>query len=319
MIDPELRRRGQVLRRVIGSARSEDDLRRARSLPGIVDRMLRARVPRGLVRHEERIPRPDGSQLRVLVYRAAASRPDAPGLLWIHGGGYVSGAAEMEAAALAPLILGSDAVVVTPDYRLSTEAPYPAALDDCYSTLLWLRDNAGRLGVRPDQIAVGGGSAGGGLTAATTLYARDRAEVRVAFQMPIYPMIDDRGRTPSALDNDAPVWDSVTNRSAWKLYLGDLSGSADVPAYAAPARATDLTGLPPTMTYVGSIEAFRDETVDYVEGLRAAGVPVEFREYPGAFHGFDAVAPRATVSRAATAFRNQWFGHAVRTFFAPQA
>ncbi|GAA3566758.1 alpha/beta hydrolase [Amycolatopsis ultiminotia] len=318
MIDPELRRRAQVLRRVLKSSRSEDDLRGSGPLPGFADRWLRARVPRGLIRHEERIARPDGSTLRVLVYRSATHRPDAPGLLWIHGGGYASGAAELEASAFTPLILGSGAVVVAPDYRLSTEAPYPAALDDCYHALRWLKEQAARLGVRSDQLVVGGGSAGGGLTAATTLYARDKAEVRIAFQMPIYPMIEDRGNTPSTLDNDAPVWDAGTNRSAWKLYLGDLYGTPDVPAYAAPARETDYAGLPPTMTYVGSIEAFRDETVHYVENLRAAGVPVEFREYPGAFHGFDMVAPKATVSRAAIAFRNQWFGYAVRTFFAPQ-
>lgn len=318
MIDPELRRRGALMGRLL-AARSEEQLRRGMSIPGAVDTWLRRRVPRGLTRSEEHVTRPDGSTLRLLVYRSSRrSGPDAPGLLWIHGGGYATGAAEYEAAGLRPLISGSGAVVVTPDYRLSTEAPYPAALDDCYTALLWLRDHAPRLGVRSDQLAVGGASAGGGLTAATTLAARDRGEVKVAFQMPIYPMIDDRGDNDSTRDNDAPIWDAVTNRSAWRLYLGDLFGTDDVPAYAAPARATDLAGLPPTMTYVGDLEAFRDETVRYVEQLRAAGVPVEFREFPGAYHGFDAIVPKAAVSVAARAFRDQWFGYAVRTYFAPQ-
>ncbi len=316
-IDPELRRRGTLIRR-IRSARTEEQLRRSSALPGPVDRLLRRRVPAGLVRSEEWIRRPDGSRLRILVYRARDARPDAPGLLWLHGGGYATGAPEFEASSFRPLIAGSGAVVVSPDYRLSPEAPYPAALDDSYAALLWLKDNAVRLGVRPDQIAVAGGSAGGGLTAATTLYARDEGEVAVAFQMPLYPMIDDRGETESGRDNDAPVWDSVTNRSAWRLYLGDLYGAADVPAYAAPARATDHAGLPPTMTFVGSLDPFRDETVHYVENLRAAGVPVEFREFAGAYHGFDVLVPKASASRAAAAFRDQWFGHAVRTHFAPQ-
>ncbi|MEJ2889610.1 alpha/beta hydrolase [Actinomycetospora aeridis] len=318
MIDPELRRRGALLGRVL-AARSEEQLRRGMSVPGAVDTWLRARVPRGLTRTEEHVTRPDGSTLRLFVYRSTGPRTgDAPGLLWIHGGGYASGAPEYEAAGLRPLISGSGAVVVSPAYRLSTEAPYPAALDDCYAALRWLRDHAERLGVRSDRIAVAGASAGGGLTAATTLYARDRGKVAVAFQMPIYPMIDDRGDTASTRDNDAPVWDAVTNRSAWRMYLGDLAGTADVPAYAAPARATDFSGLPPTLTYVGDIEAFRDETVAYVENLRAAGVPVEFREFPGAYHGFDAIVPKAAVSVAARAFRDQWFGYAVRTYSAPQ-
>ncbi|GAA4797270.1 alpha/beta hydrolase [Actinomycetospora chlora] len=316
-IDPELRRRGALMGRFL-AARTEEQLRRGQRIPGVVETWLRGRVPRGLVRTEETVARPDGSRLRLLVYRPATPRPDAPGLLWIHGGGYATGAGEFEATGFRSLVLGSGAVVVTPDYRLSVEAPYPAALDDCYAALLWLRDHAARLGVRRDQLAVGGPSAGGGLTAATTLYARDRGEVAVAFQMPIYPMIDDRGDTDSTRDNDAPIWDAVTNRSAWRLYLGDRYGTDDVPIYAAPARATDLSGLPPTMTYVGDVEAFRDETVRYVEGLRAGGVPVEFREFPGAYHGFDVVVPKAAVSVAATAFRDQWFGHAVRTYTAPQ-
>jgi acetyl esterase/lipase len=328
MIDPELRRRAALAGRLLAD-RSEEQLRRAMPIPGVVERWMRARVPRGLTRTEEQTTRADGSTLRLLVYRSTSPRPDvahhpdgpgpgAPGLLWLHGGGYASGAAEFEASGFRPLITGSGAVLVAPHYRLSVEAPYPAALDDAYTALRWLRDNAGRLGVRSDQIAVGGASAGGGLTAATTLYARDRGDVAVAFQMPIYPMIDDRGDNDSTRDNDAPIWDAATNRSAWRLYLGDLAGTDDVPAYAAPARATDFSGLPPTMTYVGDIEAFRDETVAYVENLRAAGVPVEFREFPGAYHGFDAIVPKAAVSVAARAFRDQWFGYAVRTYVAAQ-
>jgi acetyl esterase/lipase len=261
------------------------------------------------------VRRPDGSTLRLLVVAPLDRQRDVPGLLWLHGGGYAIGSPDGDLAACRELIGASDCIVVAPDYRLSPVAPYPAALDDCYLALLWLRDNADRLGVRSDQLAVGGESAGGGLTAAVTLAARDRGEVAVAFQMPIYPMIDDR---PPAQENDAPVWDSVTNRSAWRLYLGDLHGHDDVPAYAAPARATEWAGLPPTMTYVGDIEPFHDETVAYVENLRAAGVPVEFEVFPGAWHGFDRIAPTTRISHRAIQFRVRWFRHAVATYRAAQ-
>ncbi len=155
------------------------------------------------------------------------------------------------------------AVVVSPYYTLSVDKPYPAALDDCYVSLLWLKDNGERYGVRSDQIFIGGDSAGGGLTAALSLYARDKGEVNIAFQMPLYPMLDDR-TTVSSSDNMAPVWNEKSNENGWELYLGGLYGMADVPAYAAPARATDYSGLPPTCSFVGSVEPFLDETNDGV-------------------------------------------------------
>ena len=241
-----------------------------------------------------------------------------PGILWLHGGGYVLGSPEQDGASYTRVIEATGGVVVAPDYRLAPEAPYPAALDDCALALRWLRDNASDLGVRDDQLAVAGNSAGGGLAAALTLRERDLGEVAIAFQVPLYPMLDDRCATASALDNDAPVWDSVTNRNAWKVYLGDLSGSDQVPPYAAPARAADLSGLPPAFTYVGDLEPFRDEVVAYVERLRAAGVPVEFEVVPGAYHGFDVVAPGAPVSRRMLEAQSAWLRMAVRTWFAPQ-
>lgn len=316
-IDPELKARGRVLGRLM-ARRSEEDLRRPSGrFQEFLGRRLTSRVPAGITRAEAYATRPDGSRLRLLVHRPAFAPPGGTGLLWLHGGGYVTGSPDTETSSIRAFVEGAGAVVVCPDYRLGVEAPYPAALDDCYTSLLWLRDHADELGVRTDRLAVGGASAGGGLTAATTIRARDRGEVAVAFQMPIYPMIDDRP-TPSSVDNHAPVWDSQTNRSAWRIYLGDLAGGDAVPAEAAPARLADHRGLPPTLTYVGDVEAFHDETVAYVDALRAAGVPVEFRVFPGAWHGFDIIAPRAAVSRAARSFRDQWFGHAVRSFVAPQ-
>jgi acetyl esterase/lipase len=215
------------------------------------------------------------------------------------------------------LLRTRDCVIVAPDYRKSLEAPYPAAVNDCYGSLLWLKENAAELGVREDQLLVMGVSAGGGLTAAVSLMARDRDEVRIAHQLPLYPMIDHRMVTESSRDNDAPLWGSKHNRIAWDLYLGGLAGG-DVPKYASPALETDFAGLPPTTTFVGDLDPFLDETVAYVEGLRAAGVPVELRRYPGCYHGFDRIRPGAKVSREANQFLRDRFAFAVDHDFAKQ-
>jgi acetyl esterase/lipase len=316
-MDKQLRLRGAIFRRLM-SDQSEAQLRRRNRLLSALRPLLQRRRPSDIRVTEEWLTRPDGSRLRLLVSGPLEPQQNVAGVLWIHGGGYAIGSPDMEASAFSQLIGMSDCVVVSPSYRLSPEAPYPAALEDCYAALLWLRDNAARLGVRLDQLAVAGASAGGGLTAALTLYARDRAEVAVAFQMPIYPMIDDRSITESARENDAPVWDATTNKSAWKLYLGELYGTDNVPAYAAPARAEDYTGLPPTLTYVGDLEPFRDETIAYVENLRAVDVPVEFALFAGCWHGFDGIVPKAAVSVKAMQLRNRWFRHAIQNYFAEQ-
>ncbi|HET8882204.1 MAG TPA: alpha/beta hydrolase [Solimonas sp.] len=313
MIDRELRFMGAVMKLLMRPATPKAFARLAR-----LSRHMRGRRPRNLHCHEVSIPRRDGGSLRVVVYRARHERADRPAVLWLHGGGYLIGAPEQDVATYRRLIAAGDCVIVAPDYRLGFEAPYPAALDDGYDALLWLKSHAAELGVRDDQIAVAGMSAGGGLTAALTLYARDRGEVNVAFQLPLYPMIDDRMTTESARDNDAPVWNSVANRIAWQVYLGERHGTDDVPVYAAAARADDLRGLPPTCTFAGDLEPFRDETIAYVDKLKAAGVPVAFELFEGAYHGFDVIVPKAAISRRATAFFIDWFAHAVAHCFAPQ-
>ena len=264
------------------------------------------------------ISRPDGSRLRLCIYSPLIPKSQVPGLLWIHGGGYAMGIPEMDHLRIRRFIAASGCVVVAPDYRLSSQSPYPAALEDCYAALLWLKTHGGEYGMREDQIMVGGNSAGGGLTAALSLYARDRGEVAIAYHMPLYPMLDDRMETASSRENDAPVWNSESNRIAWRLYLGDQAGGPDVPAYAAPARAADLTGLPPTCTFVGSIDPFRDETLAYVEKLTADGIPVNFREFPGCFHAFEIICPRSTVAREAWTFLLESFSYAVDHYFSSQ-
>ncbi len=208
--------------------------------------------------------------------------------------------------------------MVAPEYTHSTKAPYPAALEDCYAALLWLKQNAARLGVRPDQLMVGGVSAGGGLAAALAIYARDKGEVAIAFQLPLYPMLDDRMMTASARDNDAPMWNTRSNEAAWKLYLGDLYGSDNVPAYAAPARLTDAVGLPPAFTFVGGIEPFCDETVLYFQMLRASGVNAECTVFDGCFHAFNKIGPYTTPAKEAEAALREHFKYAAEHYFAPQ-
>lgn len=264
------------------------------------------------------IDRPDGTKLRLCIFRPLVPKADVPGILWLHGGGYGLGVPELSIAMFKSLIEASDCVVVAPDYRLSVEAPYPAALEDSYLALLWMKEHIETLGIRENQLMVGGESAGGGLTAALTLYARDRGDVAIAFQMPLYPMIDDRMDTVSAVNNNAPVWNSKSNYNSWSLYLGELFKTNNVPYYAAPARALDYTYLPPTVTFVGELEPFRDETIAYVKKLKEAGCKVDFKIYEGCYHGFDIVCPKAKVSREAKEFLMQAFKYAVDHYFANQ-
>jgi acetyl esterase/lipase len=275
----------------------------------------------GLVNEEVFIPRTgDTSSIRTRIYRPLESQGPLPVVLYLHGGGYFMGAPENFTPVIKQMIDTRPCVVVAPDYRKSFDAPYPAGLDDCYDALVWIKNNAASLGVRADQIMVGGHSAGGGLTAALTLLARDKGEVKIAYQMPVYPMIDDRQTSESARDNNAPLWNSATNKMGWELYLAGLTAKGEpIPAYAAPSRATDYAGLPPTVTFVGDLEPFRDETIAYVENLKKAGVPVEFKLFKGAFHGFDLLGAKSRIGKEAQAFFLSNFADAVDHRFAPQA
>ena len=240
----------------------------------------------------------DGHDLLVRLYRPESSSPGPlPALLWMHGGGLVMGGVAMDDAHCAEMALAVGAVVASVDYRLAPAWPYPTPLEDCHTALVWLRDEARSLGVDVSRIAIGGGSAGGGLAAGLALLARDRATVRPCFQLLRYPMLDDRDSTPSMRrTTDGRVWNRVANRAGWGAYLGDLAGSDDVAVYAAAARATDLRDLPPAIVTVGALDAFLDEDVAYARGLIAAGVPTELHVHPGAFHGSDVMVPHADAS-----------------------
>lgn len=339
MIHPELRESGIWIRRFLPYFKHSTFRKANRIL-----KLMKGRSGKDLRYEQVWIPRddsrPDASKLRLCVYRppefsgdapgllstagvsaagtASESISSAPGLLWMHGGGYGLGIPEVDEGAFREFIRETGCVIVAPDYRLSVEKPYPAALEDCYAALLWLKDHASSLGVRENQLMVGGYSAGGGLAAALAIYARDKGEVSIAFQMPIYPMIDDRMITGSSRDNDAPVWNTRSNETGWRLYLGPLFGTQEVPAYAAPARLTDFHGLPPAFTFVGSIEPFRDETVDYMERLKEAGVPVTYKVFDGCFHAFDIVAKKSAPAIEAKKLMTEHLRYAAEHYFAGQ-
>lgn len=257
----------------------------------------------------------DWGSMKLLILRPK-NASGVPGILWLHGGGYATGMPEMvyftRAKALAKKF---GAVVIAPGYRLSGKAPYPAALEDAYAALCYLREHAGELGIDDSRIMVGGESAGGGLTAALCMYARDKGEVNIAFQMPLYPMLDDRD-TESSKNNHAPVWNTKRNHAAWKLYLRDVTGTPS--PYAAPARQEDYTGLPPAYTFVGQIEPFYCETLTYMENLRRAGIEAQVDVYPGCFHAFDLFLIGSKVRRQAIANFEEHYQHAVRCYTAPQ-
>lgn len=225
-----------------------------------------------------------------------------PAMLWIHGGGYVMGHPDMDDALCERFVQAAKCVVVSVDYRLAPEHPYPAAIDDCYAGLKWMTDEAELLGIDLDRIAIAGASGGGGLTAALALMARDKGGPALIFQMPLYPMIDDRNITASSheITADNAPWNRTNNLAAWNMYLGDRTEDSEVSPYAVPSRAESLAGLPPTYTCIGQLDLFRDETIEYVARLAQAGVDVEFHLYPGTFHSFEGMVPQAEVSQRAS-------------------
>jgi acetyl esterase/lipase len=200
-----------------------------------------------------------------------------------------------------------DLVGVSVEYRLAPETPYPGPLEDCYAGLQWVEAHAADLGIDASRIGIGGASAGGGLAAGLCLLTRDRGGAAPAFQLLVYPMIDDRQITPSSAWLD-PIWPPSANAFGWGAYLGEARGGPDVPIYAAAARAQELRGLPPTLISVGALDGFSDEDIDYAVRLRHAGVPVELHVYPGAPHGFNGLVPGAAISRRANADIAAWLG-----------
>ncbi|MGF1598716.1 MAG: alpha/beta hydrolase [Acidimicrobiales bacterium] len=261
-----------------------------------------------VVRTDHVVAGPDGEpdvRLRVHRRRGSDDAGPLPCLFWIHGGGYVLGSPEQDDLRFDRWCQRFDLVGVAVQYRLAPEHPFPAGVEDCYAGLRWVKEHGAELGIDTDRVGIGGPSGGGGLAAALALMVRDRAELTIDYQLLIYPMIDDTLTTGTS-HFEVPVWDRASNTFGWSSYLGDRFGTDDVPSHAAPARATDLSGLPPTYLMVGSLDAFADEDIEYARRLNHAGVPVELHVYPGAPHGFEGFAPGAAVSRQARRDINDW-------------
>ncbi|MFE9453956.1 alpha/beta hydrolase [Streptomyces sp. NPDC006739] len=241
-----------------------------------------------VIKRDVTVPGSHGSP-DVTIRAYAPAEPDGllPGLLFIHGGGFIMGSVEQFDATATRIAAEVGAVVVSVEYRLAPEDPFPAGLEDCYAALAWTAKSASELGIDPDRLGIAGESAGGGLAAAVALLARDRSGPALCFQYLGVPELDDRLQTPSmrAYD-DVPLWNSRATQVSWDCYLGDgRRGTADVSAYAAPARADDLTGLPPAFITACQYDPFRDEDIDYAKRLAQADVPTELVLYPGVLHG----------------------------------
>ena len=316
-IHPQLRLRGEVFRVFTEESGAEERLRKQNQ---VMDRLVNGRWFGKHSKIETKyIAREDGSRLRILVCTSKeGTNANATGLMWIHGGGYAVGRPEQNFAKVDRFVADGNTVAVLPDYTRTTEKPYPAALEDCYLALKWLKDHAEELGVNQDQLFVGGDSAGGALTAAVTLYARDKGEVAIAFQMPLYPMLDDRTGTERIIDNDAPVWNSKRNRVAWEMLLRGLEEGDEIPVYAAPARAKDLSNLPPMCTFVGSLEPFLEETITYAKRLKEQGIKVHMRVYKGCFHAFDINCYSTKVAKNARDYLMEVYRYAQEHYFAMQ-
>jgi len=241
------------------------------------------------------IPGPDGApDVAVRVYTPRGATGVLPGLLYIHGGGFVVGSVEQEDGTARAIADGANAVVVSVEYRLAPEHPHPAPLEDCYAALTWLAKNTAELGVEPTRLAVGGTSAGGGLAAATALLARDRGGPELCLQYLGIPELDDRLTTPSMTAySDTPIWHRPNAELSWQAYLG----GADADGYAAPARMADLSGLPPAYVNVCQFDPLRDEGIEYAQRLAQTGIPTELHLYPGTFHGSSLIADAAVSAR----------------------
>ncbi|MET8998248.1 alpha/beta hydrolase [Amycolatopsis sp. NPDC004169] len=296
-IDPELLPWLDMLPAV--TLTDHDSLLAARSSISQLGRILPAHEPANPVEVRTiAVPGPsDAPDVPVRVYTPANRTAAVPGLLYIHGGGFVMGDLDTFDAHVLRLADELGIVVASVDYRLAPEHPFPAPVEDCYAALTWVAAKADELGIDPARLGVAGESAGGGLAAAVALLARDRGGPRLCFQYLGIPELDDRLDTPSMRDyTDTPVWHRPNAIHSWTSYLGTEPGGPDVSPYAAPARATDLAGLPPAFVTTCQFDPLRDEGIAYAQRLAHAGVPVELRLYPGTFHGSSMV-ETAEVSR----------------------
>lgn len=306
--DPELAPMLEVISQMLPSTLTAEMLpaMRAGSLPGLPTpaEILESAQ---LQSRDVTIPGFEGADIVVSVIEAKGRTGTGPGIFHTHGGGMIMGDRFTAVEAFAEWIHRYNAVVVSIEYRLAPEFPDPYPVEDCYAGLVWTAENAERLGIESERLLIAGGSAGGGLAAGVALLARDRRGPHLVGQMLMYPMLDDRDATMSTHQIDGVgVWDRGSNLLGWNSLLGERRGTDDVSIYAAPARATDLSNLPPAFIDCGSAEVFRDEDVAYASAIWAAGGQAELHVWPGAFHAFEGFAPQAALSHDAVDARDRW-------------
>jgi acetyl esterase/lipase len=307
-LDPELVAPLEAVMTGTGGGFNLHDLAGMRAMVDAMVSGVKAQAPviAGVEATDLEAPGPKGAPpVAVRLYRPSDVRDALPALVWMHPGGWVLGTLELEDLMARELAKNVRCAVVSVEYRLAPEHPYPAALEDCYSVLKWLAANGKKQGIDTRRIAAGGSSAGANLAAGLALLARDRGEVPLSFQMLVYPALDDRNLAqvgPNVPEN--LFWSRENMRMSWQAYLENRQATADVPVYAAPTRARDLSRLPPAFIAVGGLDMFLDECLAYGARLTAAGVNTEVHVYPGAFHAFDAFAPLARVTQRFVADRN---------------
>ena len=255
--------------------------------------MLQPKPVEGVTITKKQIRSPEGEVI-VYVYQPEKTIQNKPGILWTHGGGFIMGNAENDFAAEFSKEL--NATVVSVDYRLAPEHPFPAGLNDSYAALLWMVEHAEELGIDTGRVAVGGDSAGAGMAACLALRNRDEKGPEIALQFLLYPMLDNLHDTPSGFIENYPVWNRQTSFNAWEMYLDGTPGIKASP-YASAARAQDVRGLPRTFITTGTVDLFRDEIIDYAQRLMAAGVNTQLAVFPGMYHGGQAFVPNAKVSQ----------------------
>lgn len=292
---------------VIPSTVLLDDLLALRAPPQVsaIEDLL---VARDMVREDRTVPGLEGDpDITVSIFRKRTHFPGGPGIYSIHGGGMILGDRIGGVDMALEWVQLFDAVAISVEYRLAPEHPDPAPIHDCYAGLVWTAAHAGELGFDPGRLIIAGASSGGGLTAGTALMARDKGGPALAAQMLVCPMLDDRNETISSHQIDGiGLWDRRSNDAGWDALLGDRRRTDQVSIYAAPARATDLSGLPPAYIDCGSAEVFRDEDVAYASAIWVVGGVAELHVWAGGFHSFDAMAPQAAVSVAARETRTRF-------------
>ena len=314
--DPELAAALNTMTEVLGPPLTPEMIPARRQEDGVIPPVSDEELRRnGKFTIDERpVPGLDGDpDISLLICTPTAPAGTLGCVYHIHGGGMVLGDNRSGILAMLDWAERYHLVVVSVEYRLAPETPHPGPVNDCYAGLVWTAEHAGELGFDPGRLLIAGGSAGGGLAAAVALMARDRGGPALLGQMLMCPMLDDRNDSPSAVQMAGRgVWDRTANQTGWSSLLGDAAGGPDVSPYAAPARADDLSGLPPAFIDVGSAETFRDEDVTYASRIWQAGGVAELHVWPGGFHGFDGFVPDAALSRDAVEARVRWLDRLFR-------